>query len=71
VVLSLLICSALRRYEFIQLPDVYYDRTLPVTFDPAYYGGVAAVALVIVLIACLYPSRRASKIDPLEGIRFG
>jgi lipoprotein-releasing system permease protein len=71
LILSFLICSMLRRYEFIALPDVYYDRTLPVTFQPLYYFGVAGCAIVIVLFACLYPSKRAAELDPLEGIRFG
>jgi lipoprotein-releasing system permease protein len=65
------LCVILRKYEFIQLPDVFYDRNLPVTFDARYYIGVGLCALVIVLVACLYPSRRASRLDPLEGIRFG
>jgi len=65
------ICSVLKRYEFITLPDIYYDRTLPVTFDPRYYVLVAVCAIVIVLGACLYPSRRAARLNPLDGIRFG
>jgi lipoprotein-releasing system permease protein len=71
VIFGALICSVLRRYEFIQLPDVYYDRNLPVTFDPRYYLIVAVCAVVIVLGACLYPSRRAARLNPLDGIRFG
>ena len=66
-----LVCSLLRRYEFITLPDIYYDRTLPVTFDPRYYVLVSLAGLVIVLIACIYPSKRAAKLHPLDGIRFG
>ena len=66
-----LICSILKRYEFITLPEIYYDRTLPVTFDVRYYLIVSLCALLIVFIACLYPSRRAAKINPLDGIRFG
>jgi lipoprotein-releasing system permease protein len=65
------ICVILRRYEFIPLPDVFYDRTLPVTFDARYYIGVGVCALIIVLVACLYPSRRAARLEPLEGIRIG
>lgn len=65
------LCSLLKRYEFITLPDIYYDRTLPVTFDPLYYTLVPAAALLIVLAACLYPSRRAARLNPLDGIRFG
>lgn len=69
--LGFFLCSILKRYEFITLPDIYYDRTLPVTFDPWYYLGVSFCALLIVLVACLYPSRRAAKLNPLDGIRFG
>ncbi|MCM2278363.1 MAG: ABC transporter permease [Oligoflexia bacterium] len=69
--LGFVLCTILKRYEFIQLPDIYYDRTLPVTFNAWYYAGVAAAAFVIVIAACLYPSRRAARINPLDGIRFG
>ncbi len=65
------ICAALRRWEFIQLPDIYFDRTLPVSFLPQYYLLIAVSALVIVLIASVYPSLRAARTDPLRGIRFG
>jgi lipoprotein-releasing system permease protein len=65
------ICLSLKKWEFITLPDVYYDRTLPVSFLPQYYILIGISALVIVLIACVYPSQRASQIDPLLGIRYG
>jgi lipoprotein-releasing system permease protein len=70
-VLGFLICVILKRYEIVHLPSIYYDRTLPVTFDPLYYAIVAGAAVVIVILACLYPSRRASGVNPLDGIRFG
>jgi lipoprotein-releasing system permease protein len=65
------ICFALRRWQFIQLPDVYFDRTLPVSFLPQYYALIAVSALAIVLCASVYPSLRAARTDPLRGIRFG
>jgi lipoprotein-releasing system permease protein len=71
IALGGMLCATLRHYEFIQLPDIYYDRNLPVTFNPAYYGLVAVCAVLIVLAACLYPSKRAAKLNPLDGIRFG
>jgi lipoprotein-releasing system permease protein len=71
VLLGGLLCGFLRQYPVIQLPDVYYDRNLPVTFDVRYYVIVALCAVLIVLAACLYPSRRAARINPLDGIRFG
>jgi lipoprotein-releasing system permease protein len=67
--LSFIICVLLRRYEFITLPEIYYDRTLPVTFNLSYYGVIGLCSAGIVLLACLYPSRRAAKMNPLEGIR--
>jgi lipoprotein-releasing system permease protein len=69
--LGFIICSILRRYEFITLPDIYYDRTLPVTFNVSYYVTVCTCSLIIVLLACVYPSRRAARVNPLDGIRFG
>jgi lipoprotein-releasing system permease protein len=69
--LGFLLCIALQRWEFIQLPDVYIDRTLPVNMRPDYYAVIAVAALAIVIGACLYPSKRASKLTPLDGIRYG
>lgn len=65
------ICVALRKWEFISLPDIYFDRTLPVSFLPQYYALVAVASLIIVLVASVYPSLRAARTDPLRGIRFG
>lgn len=63
------ICYLLSRYEFIQLPGFYQDRTLPVTFEPMYYLLTALAAFVIVLLASQVPSRRAARVHPLQGIR--
>ncbi|MBU6154950.1 MAG: ABC transporter permease [Bdellovibrionales bacterium] len=63
------ICLLLKRYQFISLPDVYYDRTLPVTFDATYYLGVPLVSFFIVCLASYFPARGAAKLTPLEGIR--
>lgn len=69
--LGLLLCLALGRWEFIQLPDVYVDRTLPVNLRVDYFVVVAVSALAIVIGACLYPSKRATRLTPLDGIRYG
>ena len=37
--------------------------------DPTTYVGVAAMIVVIALIACLVPARRAMRVDPLVAIR--
>ena len=66
---ALVACILLRRFQFIALPDVYYDRTLPVTFDATYFLGVPLVSFVIVCIASYFPAKRAAALTPLQGIR--
>lgn len=71
MILALIICVFLRKYGLVALPEIYYDRTLPVAFNLSYYVLVAVCAFFIVLMSAMFPSRRASRIHPLEGIRQG
>jgi lipoprotein-releasing system permease protein len=59
----------LKNYPVIQLPDVFYDRSLPVNISPWFIAFVVFTAMCIVLIASMLPARSAGKIPPLEGIR--
>jgi lipoprotein-releasing system permease protein len=68
-VVGISIALLLRNYDFIQLPDIFYDRTLPVEIAPLYILGIVITALVIVLLAAISPARAAARVTPLEGIR--
>jgi lipoprotein-releasing system permease protein len=51
-------------------PTIYYLTRLPVQIDPLETGGIVLMAIVLTLIATLYPSWRASKLDPVEVLRY-
>lgn len=70
VLLGVGISFVLKRYEFVKLPaDVYYVERLPVKVVPGDVLLVALAAVVIVLLATLYPARAAAKLDALDAIR--
>ncbi len=66
---ALVVCLLLRNFEIITLPDVYYDRTMPVSFEWEYFIGVPLVSFAIVLIASYFPAKKASLLTPIEGIK--
>jgi lipoprotein-releasing system permease protein len=68
---GVIVCYFLKKYDFIQLPDAYPFSTLPVQLE---YGDVLAIAgsaLLICFLSTLYPSHKASKMDPVEALRYG
>ncbi len=67
---GLAICKLLGRYQFIKLPgDVYPMTTLPVQVLPLDVTLVAMAAVFITLLATLYPSWQASRVDPVVALR--
>jgi lipoprotein-releasing system permease protein len=51
-------------------PDVYYIEKFPSQVNPMDVGVIVATAILISLLATLYPSWRASKLDPAEALRY-
>ncbi|MDI6687976.1 MAG: lipoprotein-releasing ABC transporter permease subunit [Desulfobacterales bacterium] len=65
-------CMLLERYKFIKLPgDVYYFTTLPVKLEALDVFVIVSAAMIICYLATLYPARKASKLNPVEAIRYG
>jgi putative ABC transport system permease protein len=39
------------------------------SFDPATFALMAVMVLVVALLACVLPARRATAVDPLDACR--
>jgi lipoprotein-releasing system permease protein len=50
--------------------DVYYIDKLPSQVNPLDVTMIVMTAILISLLATLYPSWRASKLDPAEALRY-
>jgi lipoprotein-releasing system permease protein len=71
LILGLIMCGLLKRYEFIQLPrDVYLISTLPVKIESLDLVMIVGAAILISFLATLYPSWQASSLDPVEALRY-
>ena len=65
------LCALLQRYQFVQLdPKIYPFTRLPVDVQTADVALIAGFALLICLLATLYPSRRAARLNPVDGLRY-
>lgn len=61
------LCELLSRYQFIELPsNVYPMTTLPIKVLPLDVTIIAVSSILITLLATLYPSWKASAVQPAE-----
>jgi len=65
------LCHILARYKFIKLPpDIYYISTLPVRMEWLDVISIVFAAVIISFLATIYPSWQASKVNPVEALRY-
>ena len=55
----------------VPLPQEYYISRLPIVLDPYEVLVVGLASFAICLLATVYPSREASRLRPVEGLRHG
>ena len=66
------VVPAIERTLHIQFLDksVYYISDLPSDLQSADVTTIAAIALVLALVATLYPSFRAARVNPADALRY-
>jgi lipoprotein-releasing system permease protein len=79
LILGIIFCSYIEDIrQFVQWmtgttlmdPKVYYLTRLPADIDPEETTWIVIMALSLSVLATLYPSWRASKLDPVEALRY-
>jgi lipoprotein-releasing system permease protein len=51
--------------------ELYFLSSLPAEVNPTEVGTVVGMAVVLSLLATLYPSWRAARLDPVQALRYG
>src|SRR5688572_6365010 len=68
---GLALCWVLDTYRLIQIPmDVYQVSYVPFIVEPFDLALVVVSAILICFVATIYPSRQASRLDPVQALRF-
>ncbi len=52
-------------------PTIYFLSRMPAEMDAGEVTAVVVMALTLTLLATLYPSWRAARLDPVEALRYG
>jgi lipoprotein-releasing system permease protein len=69
--LGLIICFVADHYRLIRISmEVYQIAYVPFVVVPRDFVIVIVGAIVICFLATIYPSRQASKLDPVQALRF-
>jgi lipoprotein-releasing system permease protein len=64
----------MNRYQLLRVPgmgEVYQISYVPFTLLPLDLAVVVMMAVLICFLATIYPSRQASKLKPVEALRYG
>jgi lipoprotein-releasing system permease protein len=70
VATGLAICTGLSWFGLRLDPEVYYIDRLPIAVNPGDFLTVALAALTICTISTLYPAYAASRLRPVDGLRY-
>lgn len=64
------LCSGVKFFGLKLDPDVYYVDRLPIQMSPSDFALVALASMTICVLSTIYPAISASKLRPVEGLRY-
>ena len=69
--LGIAACYLLGKYKFISLPkEIYYIDRLPVKLSGGDVYLIVISSILISLVATIYPAYKASRLNPVEALRY-
>ncbi len=69
--LGISVCLAQMKYKFVALdPRVYFIDTLPMAFTVFDFFVIFASSLALITVATVIPARIASRLDPVQTLRY-
>ena len=72
LILALVLCFIIKNTNIVQLPgDIYYLTKVPVSLQFFDILFVVLGSYLICFISALYPAYKASKINPVDAVRYG
>jgi lipoprotein-releasing system permease protein len=69
-VVGLVLIWLISKYRLPLPKGVFFVQTVPVVLVPEYFAAVSGVAILICFLVTLYPASRASRIAPVDVIRY-
>lgn len=69
--IAFVLCALEAHFHFFKLrAEIYFMSSVPVSIEWQHYAIVSGIALVFALMACFIPARIASRMQPLDALRF-
>lgn len=72
LILAFILCFIIKNTNIVQLPaDIYYLTKVPVSLQFFDILSVVLGSYLVCFISALYPAYKASKINPVDAVRYG
>ncbi|MBN1894051.1 ABC transporter permease [bacterium] len=69
--IGFILCWIQMHYQLLKLPgDVYFINALPVRMQILDFIVIAVAGVLICLLAAVYPAQKASRLNPVDAIRY-